>query len=92
MSLRVLADESAKTHVLHLRHVLDSGFVDTINQVTVDCTELARPEIWDGPLARQFEAQWPDLQRSLHTVHEQLTQLAGSIDAITTQILAAGGI
>lgn len=92
MSMRVLASESAKTHVLHLKATIDGGFIDTLNQVSVDCTELSRPDIWDGPLARQFQGQWPELQKGLHTVHDQLTQLAANIDTITTQILAAGGI
>lgn len=91
MSMRVLADPVAKEQIVVFRNVLGSGFIDAIQQLLVAGDDLVQPCYWDGPKAKEFQGVWPGLRQSLLDAHADLTQLAGSIDAITTQIMTAGG-
>jgi hypothetical protein len=91
MSIRTVADPAAKDAVAHLRGTLAGGFIDTIQQVVNDGDTLCRAELWDGPRAIEFRGSWPDLRTALLNAHQDLTDLAGSIDAITTAIMQAGG-
>ncbi|GEM_PF-7017047 len=89
--MRVLADPVAKERIVQFRGVLDGGFIDAISRLLASGDDLAQPCYWDGPKAREFEALWPGLRRSLLDAHRDLSELAGSIDQITTQIMIAGG-
>jgi hypothetical protein len=89
--MRVLADPVAKERILQFRSVLDSGFIDAIQRLLASGDDLAQPCYWDGPKARDFEGVWPSLRQSLLDAHRDLSELAGSIDQITTQIMVAGG-
>ncbi|MEO7555294.1 MAG: pyrophosphorylase [Acidimicrobiales bacterium] len=91
MSVRTVADPVAKDAVAHLRATLAGGFLDTIQQVLTDGDTLSRADLWDGPRAIEFRGTWPDLRSALLNAHQDLTELAGSIDAITTAIMQAGG-
>ncbi|MGI8663106.1 MAG: pyrophosphorylase [Acidimicrobiales bacterium] len=91
MSVRTVADPLAKDAVTHLRSTLAGGFLETIQQVVRDGETLSRPDLWDGPRAIQFRQSWPELRGALQNAHSDLTELAGSIDAITTAIMHAGG-
>ncbi len=91
MAMRVLADPVAKERIVQFRGVLDSGFIDAIQRLLVSGDDLAQPCYWDGPKAREFEGLWPGLRQSLLESHRRLSELAGSIDQITTQIMVAGG-
>src|SRR5436190_24054079 len=91
MGMRVLADPVAKERILQFRSVLDGGLVSSIQQLLVAGDDLAQPCYWDGPKAKEFEAMWPGLRRSLLQAHEDLTVLGANIDSITTQIMTAGG-
>ena len=91
MGMRVLADPVAKERILQFRTVLDSGFIEAIGQLVTAGDDLAQPNYWDGPKAKEFGAMWPGLRQSLHDAHADLALLAGSIDSITSQIMLAGG-
>jgi hypothetical protein len=91
MSVRTLADPVAREAVTHLRTTLGGGFLETVQQVVNDGETLSRPDLWDGPRAIQFRTSWPELRAALQNVHAELTELAGSIDAITAAIMQAGG-
>ena len=91
MSMRVLADPVAKERILQFRSVLDSGFIEAIQRLLSSGDDLTQPCYWDGPKARDFEGVWPSLRQSLLDAHRDLSELAGSIDQITTQIMVAGG-
>ena len=91
MGMRVLAHPVAKERILQFRTVLDSGFIEAMQQLLVAGDDLAQPCYWDGPKAKEFEGLWPSLRQSLLDAHAELSTLAGSIDSITSQIMAAGG-
>ena len=91
MSMRVLADPVAKERILQFRSVLDSGFIDAIQRLLASGDDLVQPCYWDGPKAKEFQGIWPGLRQSLLDAHRDLSELAGSIDQITTQIMIAGG-
>jgi hypothetical protein len=91
MSTRVLAHPVAKERIVQLRALLAGGFIENVQQLLVHGDELANPEHWDGPRAIEFRNMWPGLRASLLDAHGQLTELATSIDAITSAILQAGG-
>jgi hypothetical protein len=91
MSMRVLADPVAIERVTHLRGVIDSGFVDTVQQVISDGDVLADAAVWDGPRAADFRGMWPELRQALLDSHTRLSELGANINAITEAIMAAGG-
>src|SRR6476646_5203372 len=91
MAMCVLADPVAKERILQFRTVLDSGFIEAIQQLLVGGDDLSQPCYWDGPKAKEFQGMWPGLRQSLLDAHADLSTLAGSIDSITTQIMTAGG-
>ena len=91
MAMRVLADPVAKERILQFRTVLDGGFIESIQQLLSAGDDLSQPNYWDGPKAKEFEGMWPGLRKSLLDAHADLSVLAGSIDSITSQIMAAGG-
>src|SRR3954452_11015088 len=91
MGMRVLADPVVKERILQFRTVLDSGFIESVQQLLSGGDDLSQPCYWDGPKAKEFQGMWPGLRRSLLDAHADLAVLAGSIDTITTQIMAAGG-
>ena len=91
MAMRVLADPVAKERILQFRTVLDSGFIESIQQLLTGGDDLSQPCYWDGPKAKEFQGMWPGLRQSLLDAHADLSVLAGSIDSITTQIMTAGG-
>ena len=91
MGMRVLADPVAKDRILQFRTVLDRGFIESLQQLLVAGDDLAQPCYWDGPKAKEFEGMWRGLRQSLLDAHAELSALAGSIDSITSQIMAAGG-
>jgi uncharacterized protein YukE len=91
MSMRVLADPVAKERIVQFRAVLDSGFIDAIQRLLASGDDLVQPCYWDGPKAKEFQDIWPGLRQSLLDAHRELSELAGSIDQITTQIMVAGG-
>src|SRR4051794_7633383 len=91
MSMRVLADPVAKDRILQFRTVLDGGFIESIQKLLTGGDDLSQPCYWDGPKAKEFQAMWPGLRQSLLEAHADLAVLAGSIDTITSQIMAAGG-
>ena len=91
MAMRVLADPVANERILQFRTVLDSGFIEAIQQLLIGGDDLSQPCYWDGPKAKEFEGIWPGLRQSLLEAHRELSELTGSIDQITTQIMIAGG-
>jgi hypothetical protein len=91
MSMRVLADPVAVERVTHLRGVIDSGFIDTVQQLIGDGDVLADAAVWDGPRAAEFRGMWPELRQALLDSHTRLSELAANIGAITDAIMAAGG-
>jgi hypothetical protein len=91
MAMRVLADPVAKDRIMQFRRVLDSGFIESIQHLLAAGDDLSQPCFWDGPKAKEFQAMWPGLRQSLLDVHTDLSTLMGSVDAITTQIMTAGG-
>jgi len=91
MSMRVLADPVAKERIMQFRSVLDSGFIEAIQRLLTSGDDLTQPCYWDGPKAKEFQGIWPGLRQALLDAHRDLSELAGSIDQITTQIMVAGG-
>src|SRR4051795_6363066 len=91
MSMRVLADPVAVERVTHLRGVIYSGFIDTVQQLIGDGDVLADAAVWDGPRAAEFRGMWPDLRQALLDSHTRLSELASNVNAITDAIMAAGG-
>jgi hypothetical protein len=90
MGVRVLATQEAKDCILHMRAVIAGSLCDQIGELHRDGDRLSDPEVWDGPVAAQFRALWPEVQSALAATQRRLDELNRSIDAVTTAILEAG--
>jgi hypothetical protein len=92
MSTRVLATQEAKECIAHMRAVIGGGLLDSIGQLQRDGERLSDPNVWDGSHALYFRDLWAQVGRSLTTAQQQLQDLQARVDAITNDILTAGGV
>jgi uncharacterized protein YukE len=88
---RVLSSEEAKTAITQMQNIINGGLVEQIRSLDTQGQRLMDPNVWDGKLATDFRAQWPETNRSLDNVVLQLEELRTKIQAINTDIMSAGG-
>ena len=91
MAGRVLSSESARTAVQGLKQVITGTLPEQIAQLRDKGNTLSQPDVWDGNLAQQFRAQWPEHQRAIEQMRATLDELQQSVDRITQDIMSAGG-
>jgi hypothetical protein len=92
MGMRVLADPRALELITQMKGQISDGLLTQINALIKTGTDLSNREIWDGPKAVEFGELWADqISPALTNAHAQLEELAGKVDQITSDIMAAGG-
>lgn len=92
MGMRVLADPKAVELIGQLKSQISDGLLTQINTIINTGTELSNREIWDGPKAVEFGELWSgQISPALTNAQTQLEELAGRVDQITADIMAAGG-
>lgn len=92
MSTRVLADERAVELITQMKGQIEEGLSQQINTLISTGSELANRQHWDGPKAIEFGDLWTDqISPALTNAVTQLQELAGRVDQITADIMAAGG-
>lgn len=90
--MRVLADPKAVELIGQMKTQIGDGLLTQINNLIKTGQELSNREIWDGPKAVEFGDLWSgQISPALTNAHAQLEELAGRVDQITADIMAAGG-
>ncbi len=92
MSERVLATQQAKTSIQQVQGIINSGLAEQIAKLDAQGKVLSDPNVWDGPLAQRFRDEtWPQTKSALEKAKQELEQLRGELDKISTNIMQAGG-
>lgn len=88
---RVLSSEEAKTAITQMQNIINGGLVEQIRSLDAQGQRLMDPNVWDGKLATDFRATWPETNRTLDTMVLQLEELRTKIQSINADIMSAGG-
>lgn len=91
MTMRVLASPEAIEQAEVMRRVVEQGLVEQLATLNQAAGRLSDPEVWDGPHAVRFRGVWAEVAPRLEQARADLADLRSRIDAICSQILAAGG-
>jgi hypothetical protein len=92
MADRVLSTEQAKSSIRQMQSIINGGLSEQITALDTQGKSLSDPNVWDGPLADQFRGdQWPGMKNALETLKQQLDDMRGRLDKISTDIFTAGG-
>lgn len=91
MSDRVLSSATARQAIQNMQRIINGGMTDQIRALNAEGQKLSEPNNWDGPLARQFRSDWPDLHRKLVAMTDELERLRVRTQRINDDIMRAGG-
>lgn len=91
MSDRVLATQEGVQALRRMRDIINGPLLEQINSLNQQGQLLSQPNVWDGQLASRFRSQWPDMDRALKTLQQQLEELRQQSEQINQNILRAGG-
>ena len=92
MSTRVLATDQAKQTIQQFQALVNGSLADSVRKLEQLGQTLSDPNIWDGPLAREFRGTvWPEARRANQKMIEELNKLRVEVQKITTDIMLAGG-
>jgi uncharacterized protein YukE len=65
-----------------MQRIINDGLVNQVRALNTEGQKLADPSNWDGSLARQFRAEWPDLNRKLVSMTDELERLRARIQRV----------
>ena len=91
MSGQVLSTDTGKQAISQMKGIITGGLLDQITQLVGQGNTLSDPTVWDGPKAAQFRDTWSSISKELTEAQGKLNELAGQVDGINTEIMAAGG-
>jgi len=88
---RVLSTAAARQSIQSMQRIINGGLTDQIRALNAEGQRLSEPNTWDGPLARQFRTEWPDVRRKLVAMADELERLRSRVQRINDDIMRAGG-
>lgn len=88
---RVLSSEEARSAITQMQSIINGGLTEQIRSLDVQGQRLSDPNVWDGKLAMDFRARWPETKRALDQMTQTLEELRTQAQAINQDIMAAGG-
>ena len=91
MSTRVLSTEEGKAAISQMHTIINEGLSEQIGFLNDQGVILCDPMVWDGNLADQFRADWPEYHHKLTEANAALEELRGIIENINLNIMLAGG-
>jgi hypothetical protein len=92
MSTRVLSTEQAKQTIVQFQSLVNGPMAENIRKLEQLGQTLSDPNVWDGPLAREFRGQvWPQARSANQKMLEELNRLRTEVQKITNNIMLAGG-
>ena len=91
MPSQVLSTDAGKQAIAQMKGIINGGLLDQISQLVGQGNTLSDPSVWDGPKAALFRETWSSISRELSEANVKLNELAGQIEGINGEIMAAGG-
>ncbi len=91
MSERVLTTTTASSAINRMQQILKSPLSEQIHALRLEGRNLSAPDVWDGRVAREFRAVWPDVERQLLNATNAIEELRQRVDVISNNIMSAGG-
>lgn len=88
---RVLSSGEARASIQRFQSVVNGPLLDQINALNREGQLLSDPNNWDGRLAQEFRATWPQTHQQLLRVKESLEELRQRVQQINANIMQAGG-
>jgi uncharacterized protein YukE len=88
---RVLSSGEARASIQRFQSVINGPLLDQISALNREGQLLSDPNNWDGRLAQEFRASWPETHQQLLRVKESLEELRQRVQQINQNILQAGG-
>lgn len=88
---RVLSTTAAHTAIARMHAIISGGMTDQIAQLKAQGQLLSDPSVWDGSLAAQFRASWPQTAAGLDRITAELEELRLRVDRVNQDIMSAGG-
>lgn len=89
---RVLSTQQAKDAISKIQNIVNGGLSDQITALNNEGLTLSDPNVWDGPLAERFRSStWPETKSALDKAKNELEELRAQLDAISQNIMTAGG-
>ena len=88
---RVLSTTEAREAIARMHAVIGGGLTDQVGQLKQQGQRLSDPNVWDGSLAGQFRATWPQTAAMLDRITADLEELRVRIDRVNADIMTAGG-
>lgn len=88
---RVLSSGEAQASIQRFQSVINGPLLDQINALDREGRVLSDPSNWDGRLAQEFRATWPDTNQQLLRVKQSLEDLRQRVAMINQNIMQAGG-
>jgi uncharacterized protein YukE len=88
---RVLSSGEARASIQRFQSVVNGPLLDQINSLNREGQLLSDPNNWDGRLAQEFRATWPQTHQQLLRVKESLEELRQRVSQINQNIMQAGG-
>ena len=76
--------------ITSMKNTINGGLIDAITTLVNHGNSL-NTEIFDGPLAAQFYAEWPDTRTALNDAVTRLNMMSDDVMQVNTNIQAAGG-
>jgi uncharacterized protein YukE len=87
----VLSSGEARASIQRFQSVVNGPLLDQINALNREGQLLSDPNNWDGRLAQEFRATWPQTHQQLLRVKESLEELRQRVQQINANIMQAGG-
>ena len=87
----VLSLGEARASIQRFQSVVNGPLLDQINALNREGQLLSDPNNWDGRLAQEFRATWPQTHQQLLRVKESLEELRQRVQQINANIMQAGG-
>jgi uncharacterized protein YukE len=91
MSDRVISTQEARHAIDTMRTIIGEGLPAQVRSLRAQGERLMEPQNWDGRLAAEFRARWPEIAGRLEQTNLDLEQLRADVDRINRNIMAAGG-
>jgi uncharacterized protein YukE len=88
---RVLSSGEARASIQRFQSVVNGPLLDQISALNREGQLLSDPNNWDGRLAQDFRATWPQTHQQLLRVKESLEELRQRVQQINVNIMQAGG-
>jgi uncharacterized protein YukE len=74
MGTRKITDEGIAT-IERMKRVIDGDLLSNVETLSREGRTLSDPNLWEGDAAQKFRGEWPEVEKTLRKIREQLEEL-----------------